>query len=117
MYNAAFTSIDVPGPGKRGDYQTFETATQSLAYMLYSFYNSAHTTIYRWVQRSAPELEKRCRSHLKATNDSWRVDETYIKVKKVWMYLYRAVDSAGNTLLGESTARHGALGSWSTSDR
>jgi hypothetical protein len=41
MYNAAFTSIDVPRPGKRGDYQTFETATQSSAYMLYSFYNSA----------------------------------------------------------------------------
>ena len=45
-----------------------------------------------------PELEKRCRSHLKATTDSWRVDETYVKVKKVWMYLYRAVDSQGNTL-------------------
>src|SRR5947208_12680637 len=57
-----------------------------------------HTTIYRWVQRYAPELETRCRPHLKATNDSWRVDETYIKVKKVWMYLYRAVDSEGNTL-------------------
>ncbi len=38
-----------------------------------------HTTIYRWVQRYAPELDKRCRSHLKACNDSWRVDETYIK--------------------------------------
>src|SRR6266571_9313044 len=57
-----------------------------------------HTTIYRWVQSYALELEKRCRSHLKATNDSWRVDETYVKVKKVWMYLYRAVDSQGNTL-------------------
>src|SRR5919199_2192462 len=57
-----------------------------------------HTTIYRWVQRYAPELDKRCRPHLKACNDSWRVDETYIKVKKVWMYLYRAVDSEGNTL-------------------
>src|SRR5437764_3709797 len=57
-----------------------------------------HTTIYRWVQHYAPELEKRCRPHLNATNDSWRVDETYIKVKKVWMYLYRAVDSEGNTL-------------------
>jgi IS6 family transposase len=57
-----------------------------------------HTTIYRWVQRYAPELEKRCKPHLKATNDSWRVDETYVKVKKVWMYLYRAVDSQGNTL-------------------
>jgi transposase, IS6 family len=57
-----------------------------------------HTSIYRWVQHYAPELEKRRRPHLNATNDSWRVDETYIKVKKVWMYLYRAVDSHGNTL-------------------
>ncbi len=57
-----------------------------------------HTTIYRWVQRYAPELERRCRPHLKATTDSWRVDETYIKIKGTWMYLYRAVDSHGNTL-------------------
>ncbi len=57
-----------------------------------------HTTIYRWVQRYAPELEKRCKPHLNTTTDSWRVDETYVKVKKVWMYLYRAVDSQGNTL-------------------
>src|SRR5258708_19492248 len=57
-----------------------------------------HTTIYRWVQYYAPELETRCRPHLKSTTDSWRVDETYIKVKKVWMYLYRAVDSQGSTL-------------------
>jgi transposase-like protein len=57
-----------------------------------------HTTIYRWVQQYAPELEKRCKPHLKQTTDSWRVDETYIKVKGEWLYLYRAVDSAGNTL-------------------
>jgi len=57
-----------------------------------------HTTIYRWVQHYAPELQRRCRPHVKATNDSWRVDETYIKVKKEWVYLYRAVDSQGNTL-------------------
>jgi transposase, IS6 family len=57
-----------------------------------------HTTIYRWVQRYAPELEKRCRPHLKATNDSWRVDETYVKIKGTWMYLYRAVDSKGTSL-------------------
>jgi transposase, IS6 family len=50
------------------------------------------------VQHYAPELEKRCRPHLKITNDSWRFDETYVKVKKVWVYLYRAVDSHGNTL-------------------
>ena len=57
-----------------------------------------HTTIYRWVQHYAPELEMRCRPHLKATNDSWRVDETYIKIKGTWTYLYRVVDSDGNTL-------------------
>jgi transposase-like protein len=57
-----------------------------------------HTTIYRWVQQYAPELERRSRPHLKTTNDFWRVDETYINVKKVWAYLYRAVDSLGNTI-------------------
>src|SRR3954466_7600809 len=56
-----------------------------------------HTTIYLWVQHFAPILEKKCRARLKPTNDSWRVDETYIKVKGQWMYLYRAVDSEGNT--------------------
>ena len=48
------------------------------------------TTIYRWVQRDAPELEKRCRPHVKACNDCWRVDETTIKVKKGWVYLSQA---------------------------
>ena len=57
-----------------------------------------HTTIYRWVQRYGPILEKRCRAKLKPTNDSWRVDETYIKVKGEWMFLYRAVDSNGATV-------------------
>jgi transposase, IS6 family len=56
-----------------------------------------HTTISRWVQAYAPERDKRCRRHLKAGNDSWRVDETSMKIKKVWFYLYRAVDSQGNT--------------------
>ena len=55
--------------------------------------NIDHTTIYRWGQRYAPELEKRCKPYLQATNDSWRVDETYVKVKGQWMYLYRAIDS------------------------
>jgi transposase, IS6 family len=57
-----------------------------------------HTMTYHWVQYYAPELEKHCRHHLKVTNDSWRVDETYINVKKVWIYLYRSIDSQGNTL-------------------
>jgi IS6 family transposase len=57
-----------------------------------------HTTIYRWVQAYAPELEKRIRPHLRLTNDSYRVDETYVKVKGAWKYLYRAVDSTGQTI-------------------
>jgi IS6 family transposase len=54
-----------------------------------------HTTIWRWVQRYAPELEQRMRRHLKPTNKSWRVDETYVRVKGRWCYLYRAIDSTG----------------------
>ena len=57
-----------------------------------------HTTIYRWVQAYAPELEKRIRPHLRLTNDSYRVDETYIKVKGAWKYLYRDLDSTGQTI-------------------
>ena len=57
-----------------------------------------YTTIYGWVQEYGPEIDKRCRPHLKLTNDSWRVDQTYIKVKKEDKYLDRAVDSAGNTI-------------------
>jgi IS6 family transposase len=57
-----------------------------------------HTTIFRWIQRYAPELEKRCRPNLQSTNDSYRVDETYIKGKVEWKYLYRAVDAEGNTI-------------------
>src|SRR4030081_3011947 len=49
-----------------------------------------HTTIWRWVQRYAPELNKRCRRELKPTNGSWRVDETYICQGGIWRYLYRA---------------------------
>ena len=57
-----------------------------------------HSTIHWWVLSYAPALDKRVRLHLNQTNDSWRVDETYIQVKGRWKYLYRAVDSAGNTL-------------------
>lgn len=57
-----------------------------------------HSTLNRWVLKYTPALNKRIRPHLGQTNDSWRVDETYIQVKGAWKYLYRAVDSAGNTL-------------------
>jgi transposase, IS6 family len=57
-----------------------------------------HVTVWRWVQRFAPELDRRLRSHLKRTNKSWRVDETYIRVKAKWAYFYRLVDSAGASI-------------------
>jgi transposase, IS6 family len=57
-----------------------------------------HTTLFRWIQAYAPELEKRIRPHLRMTNGSWRVDETYIRVKGEWVYLYRAVDAFGQTI-------------------
>ena len=67
-----------------------------------------HTTVFRWVQEYSPQIEKRCRPHLKFTNDSWRVDETYILVKGKQKYLYRAVDSMGNTLDFLLTAKRNA---------
>jgi transposase, IS6 family len=57
-----------------------------------------HVTIWRWVQRYAPELNRRCRPELRPTNGSWRVDETYLRVAGKWTYLYRAVDSTGATI-------------------
>jgi transposase-like protein len=66
-----------------------------------------HTTVWRWVQRYAPELEERARPHLKATNKSWRVDETYVRIQGRWFYLYRAIDSAGATI--DSSSRRFVL--------
>jgi transposase-like protein len=60
--------------------------------------NVDHVTMWRWVQRYAPELNRRCRSELRSTNRSWRVDETYCRVAGKWTYLYRAVDSASDTI-------------------
>src|SRR5690242_1438808 len=57
-----------------------------------------HTTIWRCFQCYGPALEQRLRRHLKPTNKSWRVDETYIRVKGRWCYLYRAIDSTGATI-------------------
>src|SRR5689334_12181066 len=58
----------------------------------------AHTTILRWVQRYVPEFEKRWSRYALPAGDSWRVDETYLKVRGQWVYLYRAVDKAGRTI-------------------
>ena len=60
--------------------------------------NLTHTTIMRWVHQYSPIINEKVRKHLKPTNDSWRMDETYLKIKGKSAYLYRAVDSAGNTI-------------------
>ncbi len=64
--------------------------------------------IWRWVQAYAPELNKRCRPFLKPTNKSYRIDETYIKVKGQDKYLYRALDSTGQTIDFLLTAKRDA---------
>jgi len=57
-----------------------------------------HTTVYRWVIKFTPELEKAVRSLKRPAAKSWRLYETYIKVRGQWKYLYRAVDIEGNTV-------------------
>jgi transposase-like protein len=58
----------------------------------------AHSTILRWVIRYAETCEKRWHRLERPVGGSWRADETYIKVRGQWMYLYRAVDAHGNTV-------------------
>ena len=56
-----------------------------------------HITIMRWEHQYPLEIEKKITKHIRPTNDSWIVDETYVKVKGIWKYFYRAVDSIGST--------------------
>jgi transposase-like protein len=58
----------------------------------------AHTTIMRWIQCYVPEFEKRWNRFARPAGRSWRVDETYVKIRGRWTYLYRAVDKEGNTV-------------------
>src|SRR6187399_1673285 len=58
----------------------------------------AHTTILRWVQHYTPEFEKRWQRYARPVSGSWRMDETRVKVRGEWVYLYRAVDKAGKTV-------------------
>ena len=57
-----------------------------------------HTTVWRWVQKYAPEINKRMRPHLKMSGTSYRLDETYVKVGTEWKCLYRAIDSHVQTI-------------------
>jgi transposase-like protein len=80
-------------------YLTFKLSSRDLVQMMAERgIVLAHTTILRWVQRYVPEFEKRWSRYALPVGDSWRVDETYLKVKGQWVYLYRAVDKAGRTI-------------------
>ena len=70
-----------------------------------------HTTIYRWVQEYAPELDKRSRPYLKQTNDSWRVDETYVKVrgKRLRVALLQQNLPSAGLMANRNRHRHSAI--------
>jgi putative transposase len=57
-----------------------------------------HSSVHRWVIKLVPLFEKAFRKHKRPVGKSWRMDETYVKVRGQWKYLYRAVDKAGNTV-------------------
>jgi len=57
-----------------------------------------HSTLNRWVIKYAPEVEKQFRRRQRPVGRSWRMDETYVRIKGKWAYLYRAVDTAGQTI-------------------
>ena len=64
-----------------------------------------HSTVQRWVVHYAPRIEKAFRENKKRVGLRWRLDETYIKIRGDWKYLYRAVDKQGNTIDFLLTAR------------
>jgi transposase-like protein len=67
-----------------------------------------HSTLHRWIIRLVPLLDKAFRRHKRSVGRRWRMDETYIKVKGQWKYLYRAVDTAGQTIDFLLTAKRDA---------
>jgi transposase, IS6 family len=80
-------------------YLRYSLSYRDLAEMMAERHLSVDSsTIWRWVQCYAPELNARIRRELKPTNGSWRTDETYVRVAGRWTYLYRAVDSTGATI-------------------
>ena len=80
-------------------YLTFKLSSRDLVQMMAERGIAlTHTTILRWVQRYVPEFEKCWSRYARPVGDSWRVDETYLKIKGQWVYLYRAVDKVGRTV-------------------
>jgi len=80
-------------------YTSFKLSLRDLVIMMADRGISVtHTTILRWVQRYLPEFEKRWWRYARPVGGSCRIDETYVKVHGQWVYLYRAVDKAGQTV-------------------
>src|SRR3954452_1885497 len=96
-------------------YLSFKLSSRDLVAILREHgLSMAHTTILRWVQHYTPEFEKRWQRYARPVGGSWRRDETYGKVRGQWMYLYRAVDKAGQTVefhLSRRRDRNAAKGS------
>src|SRR6476659_6213281 len=80
-------------------YLSFKLSSRDLVQMMSERgIRLVHTTILRWVQRYVPEFEKCWSKYARPVGGAWRCDETYIKVKGRWTYLYRAVDKQGRTV-------------------
>jgi transposase-like protein len=80
-------------------YITYKLSYRDLAEMMTERHvELAHTTIMRWVQRYVPHFVKQGRRFSRPVGRSWRIDETYIKCKGLWVYLYRGVDKEGQTI-------------------
>ena len=70
-----------------------------------------HTTIWRWVQRYGPEVHRRLRGNVNQKTSTWHMDETFVRIAGRWLYLFRAVDSHGQTVdfyLSETRDREAA---------